>query len=75
MVREHRLSKAKACQIAGLARTALYRERVDRMERDAAVVNALNETVERHGRWDFLEVFPAAARPGVIPPFFNGHLK
>ncbi len=29
MVQEHRLSKAKACRIAGLSRAALYRERVD----------------------------------------------
>ena len=57
MVQEHRLSKAKACQIAGLSRTALYRERIDRMTRDAPVVDALNETVERHGRWGFWKCF------------------
>ena len=56
-MQDHRLSKAKACQIAGLSRAALYRERVDRMERDSAVVNALNETVERHGRWGFWKCF------------------
>jgi hypothetical protein len=51
MVEEHRLSKAKACRIAGLSRAALHRESTDRIERDSAVVSALNETVERHGRW------------------------
>jgi putative transposase len=57
MVQDHRLSKAKACQIAGLSRAALYRKRVDRMERDVPVVNALNETVERHGHWGFWRCF------------------
>ncbi len=56
-MQEYRPSKAKACQIAGLSRAALYRQRVDRMERDAAVVNPLNETVARHGRWGFLKCF------------------
>lgn len=56
-MQEHRLSKAKACQVVGLSRAALYRERVDRMERDAPVVNALNETVARHARWGFWKCF------------------
>jgi putative transposase len=57
MVQEHRLSKAKACRIAGLSRAALYRESTDRIERDSPVVSALNETVERHGRWGFWKCF------------------
>ncbi len=57
MVQEHRLSKAKACQIAGLSRAALYREPVNRVERDTPVVSALNETVARHGRWGFWKCF------------------
>ncbi len=57
MVHEHRLSRAKACRIAGLSRAALYRESTDRIERDAPVVQALNETVERHGRWGFWKCF------------------
>jgi len=56
-VQDHRLSKVKSCQIAGISRAALYRERVDRMERDSAVVNALNESFERHGRWGFWKCF------------------
>ena len=56
-MREHRLSKAKACRIAGLSRAALYREPTNRVERDAPVVHALNETVERHGRWGFWKCF------------------
>lgn len=57
MVQEHRLSKAKACSIVGLSRAALYREPVNRIERDAPVVHALNETVARHGRWGFWKCF------------------
>ena len=57
MAHEHRLSKAKACRIAGLSRAALYREPINRIERDAPVVHALNETVERHGRWGFWKCF------------------
>jgi len=68
MVQEHRLSKAKACRIAGLSRAALYRESTDRIERDSPVVSALNETVERHGRWGFWKCFGN-------PPIFNGRLK
>jgi putative transposase len=57
MVQEHRLSKAKACRIAGLSRAALYREPTDVIGRDAPVVTALNDTVERHGRWGFWKYF------------------
>jgi putative transposase len=53
MVQEHRLSKARACWIAGLSQAALYRESTDRIERDSLVIAALNDTVERHGRWGF----------------------
>ncbi len=60
-MQEHRLSKAKACRLAGLSRAALYREPTDVIERDAPVVNALNDTVERHGL-GLLEVLAASAR-------------
>ncbi len=56
-MQEHRLSKAKACRIADLAGAALYRETTDVIERDAPVVTALNDTVERHGRWGFWKCF------------------
>jgi putative transposase len=57
MVQEHRLSKAKARRLAGLSRAALYRAPTDTIERDAPVVTALNDTVERHGRWGFWKCF------------------
>ena len=51
MVTEHRLSRVKACKLAGVSRAALYRERTDWAKRDTPVVQALNEVVEHHGRW------------------------
>jgi putative transposase len=57
MVQEHRLSNAKACLIAGLSRAALYREPTDLIGRDAPVVTALIDTLERHGRWGFWKCF------------------
>ena len=57
MVTEHRLSRVKACKLAGISRAALYRERADWAKRDTPVVEALNEVVEHHGRWGFWKCF------------------
>ena len=57
MVTEHRLSRVKACKLAGVSRAALYRERADWAKRDTPVVQALNEVVEHHGRWGFWKCF------------------
>jgi hypothetical protein len=45
MVTEHRLSRVKACKLAGVSKAALYRERADWAKRDTPVVEALNEDV------------------------------
>lgn len=54
-----KLSIARACSIAGLSRRAWYRgdprKRVDK--RDAPVIDALNEIVEKHNRWGFWKCF------------------
>jgi len=42
MITAHRLSKAKACRILGLSRTALYRPRVDWLAKDKEVIDAIN---------------------------------
>lgn len=47
MTTEHRLSKVRACRIAGLSRSVLYRPVVDRKALDAAVIDALNAIVLR----------------------------
>ena len=39
----HGLSKAKACRVVGLSRTALYRPKVNWLERDQEVIDAINE--------------------------------
>ena len=57
MVTEHRLSRVKACKLAGISRAALYRERADWAKRDTPVVQALNEVVEHHARWGFWKCF------------------
>jgi putative transposase len=53
MVREHRLPIARACRAAKLSRAAYYRQGIDWVTRDAPVVDALNELVEKHRRWGF----------------------
>lgn len=57
MVREHRLSIARACRAAKLSRAAHYRQRIDWGKRDAPVIDALNTVVEKHRRWGFWKCF------------------
>ena len=45
LIEQHQLSKAKACRVIGLSRSAYYKPRVDWAQRDAEVVNALNESL------------------------------
>ena len=49
----HGLSKAKACRIVGLSRTALYRPKVNWLKRDKGVIDALNATLAKRPRWGF----------------------
>ena len=57
MVEEHGLSRAKACRTVKLARSALYKPVVDRLSKDAPVVDALNEIVSKRTRWGFWKCF------------------
>ena len=57
LIEQHQLSKAKACRVIGLSRSAYYKPRVDWAQRDAEVVNALNEIVETRTRWGFWKCF------------------
>jgi putative transposase len=57
MVKEHRLSVSRACRAAKLSRAAYYRQGIDWVRRDAPVVDALNEVVDKHGRWGFWKCF------------------
>jgi putative transposase len=57
MVREYRLSIARACRAAKLSRAAYYRQGIDWVGRDAPVIDALNTVVEKHRRWGFWKCF------------------
>lgn len=57
MITAHRLSKAKACRIVGLSRTALYRPRVDWLARDKEVIDAINGVITRRPRWGFWKCY------------------
>jgi putative transposase len=57
MVEDHRLSRVRACQAAGLPRSALYKATKDLAAADAPVIQALNEIVEKRPRWGFWKCF------------------
>lgn len=57
MITCHRLSKATACRIVGLSRTVLYRPRMDRLERDREVIDAINAVIAKRSRWGFWKCF------------------
>ena len=54
---EESLSVRRACRLAGLSRSAWYRPRVDRLERDKDVIDALQMLVEKHRRWGFWKCY------------------
>jgi len=47
------LSIARACAGVGLSRAAWYRPRIDWAQRDAPVVEGLNQALAKNGRWGF----------------------
>lgn len=51
------MAVARSCDAVGLSRTAWYRERSDRLERDREVIEALQEIVEDHNRWGFWKCY------------------
>ena len=63
---EHRLSKVRACNVAGLSRSVLYRPRLDRSVRDAEVIDVLNEMVARRPRWGFWKCFDRIRADGYV---------
>ena len=62
------LSKAKACRIAGLSRTVLYRPRVDRAQRDHEVITVLNEILAQRSRarWGFWKCYERLRLDGYV---------
>ncbi len=57
LVSEHRLSRTKACKIVGLSRSAYDKPRVDWVQKDAPVIEALNGVVAKRARWGFWKCF------------------
>jgi putative transposase len=51
------MAVARSCRAVGLSRTAWYRERTDRLERDGTVIEALHAIVEEHNRWGFWKCY------------------
>ena len=48
---------ARACRLLKVGRSGWYRPPADRHERDAPVIDRLNEVVGKHGRWGFWKCF------------------
>jgi putative transposase len=55
--REHELSVARACATMKLSRSTFYRPVTDWRVRDAKVIDALNELIEKRPRWGFWTCF------------------
>jgi len=57
LIVDHQLPKARACRIVGLSRAAFYLPKQDRLEWDQAVIDALQEIIDRRPRWGFWKCF------------------
>ncbi len=55
--RPHQLSIQRACRVVRLSRAAYYRPPQDRLTRDQAVVEALNQVVAKRTRWGFWKCY------------------
>lgn len=56
----------RSCQCIGLSRAAYYRETNTGVDRDTAVIEALNEVVNRHSRWGFWKCYKALRRKKYV---------
>jgi len=56
-VADQKLTVERACKAVGMARSVWYEEPGDRLERDRAVIEALNGLVTDHGRWGFWKCY------------------
>lgn len=66
MVVEHRLSVQRSCRCVGMSRAAFYKIPVAATERDADIIKALNDIVERHARWGFWKCFGLLRKRGFV---------
>ena len=65
MTTHHHLSKARACRIVGLSRSVLYRPKVNWLERDKEVIDALNAIIAKRSRWGFWKCFDRMRLDGL----------
>jgi len=65
LVAEHAVSVARACRAVALSRAVYYRPRRPALERDAAVIDALNALVEQQPRRGFWKYFQTLQRQGL----------
>ncbi len=66
MVQGHQISKAKACKIVSISRSALYKSSVDWAAKDAPVIDALNEIIAKRARWGFWKCFHRLRSDGHV---------
>jgi putative transposase len=57
LVAEQGIPVGRACGALGMCRSSFYKTPQDRLERDAAVIQALQEMVKTHSRWGFWKCF------------------
>ena len=57
MTDEQRVPVKRACLWVGLSRAAYYREPVNGLVHDGALIEALNGVVERNSRWGFWKCY------------------
>ena len=66
MVLDHQISKAKACKILGFSRSAFYQSTVDWAAKDAPVIVALNEIINKSAQWGFWKCFHRIRSDGYV---------
>lgn len=66
LVKEHQLPIRRACQVVKLSRAAYYRQPKCAAQRDAEVIEALNELVSKRSRWGFWKCFDRLRLDGQL---------
>jgi hypothetical protein len=70
MTEEHGLPMAQACRAARLSRAAYYKPVINWMERDAAVIAAINVALAERIRWGFWKCYDRIRNLGLELPLF-----
>ena len=65
-LRDQGVSTSKACNITGMGRATFYRKPVDWRQRDAAVIDALNEHIAKSPQAGFWKCYKRIRRAGHV---------